>query len=135
MRRTRTPLDGLLLLQGRRTGSIARQAQHVAHILCRHCELFCNCRVAERVKSGSRVKMMVLQQLRPTSVGCAWRGPAGRCNSCSMFRGQHLVLFVLAILSRLLSFTNNDLHHALDAVLGACICSPAAADPGSLLLH
>jgi hypothetical protein len=37
--------------------------------------------------------------------------------------------------SRPLSFTNNDLHHTLDAVLSARIRSSAAADPGSLLLH
>lgn len=39
------------------------------------------------------------------------------------------------VLSHLLSFTNNDRHDALDAVLSACICSSAAADPGPLLLH
>ena len=49
-----------------------------------------------------------------------------------MFRGMlHCCPFIYHILS----FTNNDPHDALDAVLGACLCGPDAADPGPLLLH
>jgi hypothetical protein len=70
-----------------------------------------------------------------TSVGVLGVDRLEGATAVQCLGGQHLVLFVPVVLSRPLSFTNNDLHHALDAVLSACIRSPAAADSGPLLLH